>query len=222
MYLIMDDQGSRDVNRMVQSTKMSDRRIFGKMVGKNYYSTFLIALGLLSTLWYFAAHAVGKPFIFPYFEDVIGQLGHAVTDMYILRSIAITLRRVLTGVLYATIIGFPLGMLMGFSPLVMRTIAPFINAFRQIPTTSWIPLAIVWFGLGDGPTIFVIAFQAIFAIILNTVAGIGDISRDYYNAALSMGAKRVGLLTDVVLPGSMAGLITGIRIALGMAWMSVV
>jgi len=113
-------------------------------------------------------------------------------------------------------------MLMGYSPFVMRTIAPFINSFRQIPTTSWVPLAIVWFGLGDGPTIFVIMFHAIFTIILNTVAGVQSISKDFYNAARSMGAKTLDLVKDVVLPGSLSGLITGIRISLGAAWMSVV
>lgn len=218
----MKDQATRDVERMVQSNAMKDRRLMRKMVGKGYYSYSLIALLVLGIIWYVAAHAVNKPFVFPYIENVLSELLYAVTDMYVIRNMGITFGRVYKGVLYATAIGFPLGMLMGYSPKFKQTVAPFINAMRQIPTTSWVPLAIVWFGLGDGPTIFVIAFNAVFSIILNTVASIADISPDYYNAARSMGASPVGVVTDVVLPGSMSGLITGIRIALGAAWMSVV
>lgn len=218
----MANEANRDMNRMLQATKITDNRNFRNMVGKGYYFSFFIALLILATIWYFAAHKINKVFIFPYLESVISELIFAFTDLHVLRNIGITLRRVLVGVYYATFIGFPLGMLMGYSPFVMRTIAPFINSLRQIPTTTWVPLAIVWFGLGDGPTIFVIMFHAIFTIILNTVSGVQSISLDYYNAARSMGATTLDVVKDVVLPGSLSGLITGMRIALGAAWMSVV
>jgi NitT/TauT family transport system permease protein len=222
MGIVMANKANRDMNRMLESTKMADNRNFRNMVGASYYFSFIIALLILGTIWYFAAHRINKVFIFPYLEDVLYELFYAVTDLYVIRSLGITMRRVLIGVYYATIIGFPLGMLMGYSPLVMRTIAPFINSLRQIPTTSWVPLAIVWFGLGDGPTIFVIMFHAIFTVILNTVAGVKSINSDFYNAARSMGAKTKDIVKDVILPGSLSGLITGVRIALGSAWMSVV
>lgn len=218
----MANEANRDMNRMLESTKMADNRNFRNMVGTSYYFSFFIALLILAAIWYFAAHKINKVFMFPYLESVLYELYYACTDLYVIRSLGITMRRVLTGVYYATIIGFPLGMIMGYSPLVMRTIAPFINSLRQIPTTSWVPLAIVWFGLGDGPTIFVIMFHAIFTVILNTVAGVQSISSDFYNAARSMGARTLDLVKDIVLPGSLSGLITGVRIALGSAWMSVV
>mgnify|MGYP000851936571 CR=1 FL=1 len=218
----MANKADRDINRMLQATKMADRRNFRNMVGENYYYSFAIALLILATIWYFAAHLIDQPFIFPYLESVIAEVIAALYDLHVWRSFGITMRRVITGVVYGAIFGYPLGMLMGYSPLVMQTVAPFINSLRQIPTTSWVPLAIIWFGLGDGPTIFVIMFTAIFTIILNTVAGVQSIDSDFYNAARSMGANFLDLVTDVVLPGSLSGLITGVRIALGSAWMSVV
>ena len=219
----MTDRGKRDTDRMIQSTKMADRRNMRNMVATgSYYSMFLLALGVLLTIWYFAAHAVDKPFHFPYLESVLKELGYAFTDLYVWRNVAITFRRVLLGVFYATLIGFPLGILMGYSKIAMRTIAPFIGAIRQIPITSWVPLAIIWFGLGDGPSIYVIALVAVFTILLNTVAGIRDISPEYYHAVRSMGAGTLGVIKDVVFPGCVSGLITGMRIALGMAWMTVV
>ena len=113
-------------------------------------------------------------------------------------------------------------MLMGFFPKTLQTLSPFINSLRQVPIMAWVPLAIVWFGIGDGPTVFLIAFSGIFTIILNTVAGVQDISRDFYNAARSMGASTLGVLKDVVLPASMPGVLTGVRLAIGLGWMSVI
>ena len=219
----MEDKGNRDARRMVQSVRMSDRRNIRNMVGSNsYYLTFAAALVLLLVLWYFAAHMVNRPFQFPYLESVLSELTYAISDRYVWLNIGITLRRVLIGIFYAVLVGFPLGIVMGYSTLVMRTMAPFINALRQIPITSWIPLAIIWFGLGDGPSIFVIAFTTVFIIVLNTVAGVNEIAPEYYNAVRSMGASTFGVIKDVVFPGCMSGLITGIRIAMGTAWMTVV
>lgn len=208
---------------MAQSVKMTDRRNFRNLVGgSGYYLTFAAALLILLSIWYVAAHTVNRPFQFPYLESVLKELAYAMTDMNVWRNIAITFRRVYIGVFYAILIGFPLGVIMGYSKFAMRTMAPFINAFRQIPITSWIPLAIIWFGLGDGPSIFVIAFTAIFTIVLNTVAGVNEIEPEYYHAVRSMGAGTLGVIKDVVFPGCMSGLITGVRIALGAAWMTVV
>lgn len=208
---------------MAQSVKMADRRNMRNMVGgSSYYLTFLAALAVLLAVWYFAAHAVNRPFQFPYLENVFKELAYAMTDLHVWKNIAITFRRVFIGVFYAILIGYPLGVLMGYSRFAMRVTAPFINALRQIPITSWIPLAIIWFGLGDGPSIFVIAFTAVFTIVLNTVAGVNEIAPEYYHAVRSMGAGTLGVIRDVVFPGSMSGLITGVRIALGTAWMTVV
>lgn len=209
-------------DRMIQSTKMKDRRNWRKMGGKNYDFGIAISLLIICAAWYIGAHLVGNPFTFPYLEDVLYEVYYSVTDLYVLENIAITMRRVLTGSLYAFIIGFPLGMIMGYSPRCLQIMSPFINSLRQVPIMAWVPLAIVWFGIGDGPTIFLIAFSGIFTIILNTVAGVQDISKDFYNAARSMGANTLSVLKDVVIPGSLPGVLTGLRLAIGMGWMSVI
>ncbi len=189
---------------------------------KKFNPSALILLIVLCTAWYFSAHLYNKPFIFPYFETVVHELVYALSDLAVLRSIGITFRRVLLGTLYGALIGLPLGLAMGFSRKVMDTFSPFVNALRQIPTTAWVPLAIIWFGLGDGPTLFTIALHGVFVIILNTAAGVMDINKDFYNAIRSMGANSLDVVKDVILPGSLPGVITGFRLALGMGWMTVV
>ena len=216
----MSDKKMAD--RMIYATKQKDRRNWRKMGGKNYNVGFAISLILICTAWYFAAHLVNSPFTFPYFEKVIYEFYYSITDMYVLKNVGITMRRVLTGSVYAFIIGFPIGMIMGYSPKMLQIMSPFINSLRQVPIMAWVPLAIVWFGIGDGPTIFLIAFSGIFTIILNTVAGVQDISKDFYNAARSMGAGTLSIIKDIVVPGSLPGVLTGIRLAIGMGWMSVI
>lgn len=209
-------------DRMIHATKQKDRRNWRNMGGKNYDFGILISLIIICAAWFIGAHLVENPFTFPYFEDVIYELYYSVTDLYVLRNVAITMRRVLTGSLYAFVIGFPIGMLMGYSPRILQLMSPFINSLRQVPIMAWVPLSIVWFGIGDGPTIFLIAFSGIFTIILNTVAGVQDISKDFYNAARSMGANTLSIIKDIVVPGSLPGVLTGVRLAIGMGWMSVI
>lgn len=213
---------NKQVDRMIVATKNSDRRRWRGFGGKNYNLGAIIALVIICAIWYITAHTVNKPFIFPFIEDVASEIVYSLTDLYVLKNLGITMRRVITGSLYAFIIGFPLGMIMGYSPRFLQAMSPFINSLRQVPIMAWVPLSIVWFGIGDGPTVFLIAFSGIFTIILNTISGVQDISKDFYNAAKSMGANTLNIIKDIVIPGSLPGVLTGVRLAIGLGWMSVI
>lgn len=212
----------KQVSRMIVGVKRQDRRNWKKLSGEgfNYYTPAAVAL--IAVIWFFGAHMANNFFIFPTLESVVYSVFDSLRDLYVLRNIGITMRRVLTGVLYACLIGFPIGLLMGDSPKLMKAIAPFINSLRQVPIMAWVPLSIVWFGLGDGPTIFMIAFSGVFTLILNTIAGVQDISRDYYHAVRSMGANTWDVIRDVIMPGALPGVITGVRLAISAGWMSVI
>lgn len=207
---------------MAQAAKMSDRRNWKKLNGKEFNIYTPIAVGVICVVCFFAAHMSENNFLFPTLQSVLFKTVDSLRDLYVLRNIGITLRRVLTGTLYAFLVGLPLGLIMGYSPKMLKALAPFINSLRQIPIMAWVPLPIVWFGLGDGPTIFMIAFSGVFTIILNTIAGVQDISKDFYNAARSMGASTLDIVKDIVVLGALPGVITGIRLAIGMGWMSVI
>ena len=107
----------------------------------NFYTP--IALLILAGIWFIAARMVNKPFIFPTFESVVSAFFKSITDLYVLRNIGITMKRVMTGVLYAFIFGLPIGMFMGYSSIFLRTFAPFINSLRQVPIMAWVPLSII-------------------------------------------------------------------------------
>lgn len=212
----------QDINRLKAAANSSDQSRWRALSGKNRNLAALIALAIISAIWFVSAHLVNRPFLFPYFENVLSEVMLSLTDLYVLRNLGITIRRVLTGSLWAFVLGFPLGIFMGYSPRILQTFSPFINSLRQVPIMAWVPLAIVWFGIGDGPTIFLIAFSGVFTIILNTIAGVQGIDRDFYHAAKSMGAKNFAIVKDIILPASLPGVITGVRLAIGLGWMSVI
>lgn len=183
---------------------------------------WLVTVTLIFGVWQTAAYLTASDLLLPYPLKTMLALMKSVTDPEVLTNLAITMRRVLIGFSYAIIIGVPLGFLMGYSMAAMRIIDPLTSSLRQIPIMAWVPLTIVWFGLGDGPTIFLIAFSGIFPLVLNTIAGVQSISKDYYNAARSMGAGPLSIFSHVIFPGSLPDILTGMRIALSSGWMSVI
>ena len=182
----------------------------------------LITFGVLLGLWYLAAESYNSELLLPTPWTTAIAFWGGIQDLELLRNLLLTLQRVLTGFAIAMLIGMPLGFLMGYSKMVMELIDPIVGTVRQVPIMAWIPLTIVWFGLGDGPTIFLIAMCGVFPILLNTVAGVQGISRDYYNAARSMGAGRWSIFVHVIVPGSLPDILTGMRLSLGSGWMSVI
>ena len=191
-----------------------------KTIVDTIYKLFVFAVIIIA--WHIGATKIGSSLLLPMPLDVAHGFIQCITDPEIVKNVMITMSRVLKGFTYAMAIGLPLGIIMGFSRTVERAISPVVDSARQIPIMSWVPLTIVWFGIGDGPTVFLIGFSSIFPIILNTIQGIRSISKDYYNAARSMGASPLTIFTNVMLPAALPDILTGARIGIGVGWMSVI
>ena len=176
----------------------------------------------LVIVWQIAAWRIDSVLLLPTPWSTAQALFKAAQNVGVLKDLLVTMQRVIYGFGVAVIIGIPLGFMMGYSKKTMQIIDPLMNTLRTIPIMAWVPLTILWFGLGNGPTIFLIAFNGVFAIILNTIAGVHDISQDYYQAARSMGAGPVSIFRHVVMPGSIPSILTGMRLAIGTGWMSVI
>lgn len=183
---------------------------------------WLITVAIIFVVWQSAAYYTDSALLLPYPAATMKAFFKSITDPELLTNLAITMRRVLTGFAYALLIGMPVGFLMGYSTVAMRILDPLTSSLRQVPIMAWVPLTIVWFGLGDGPTIFLIAFAGAFPVILNTIAGVQSISKDYYNAARSMGSGPWSIFAHIIVPGSLPDILTGMRIALSSGWMSVI
>lgn len=181
-----------------------------------------VTFAALLLVWHLLARHYDNQLVLPTPWQTFKALFFAVQDRQTLGNLALTLRRVMLGLGIALTVGLVLGFAMGYSKIIHNLVDPVIGPLRQIPIMAWVPLTIVWFGLGDGPTLFLIAMVAAFPVLLNTVAGVRGVPPNYYHAARSMGAGRLSTFTRVTLPAALPDMITGLRIGLSAGWMSVI
>ena len=130
--------------------------------------------------------------------------------------------RVFTGFAWGVALGIFLGLLIGLSRLMERVLDPTIQVMRNIPVTAWVPLSLVFFGIGNAPAIFLIGLGAFFPAAINTTHGVRQINITLYKAARMMGANENELLRRVILPAAMPSILTGVRLSMGIAWVLVV
>lgn len=133
-----------------------------------------------------------------------------------------SLLRVGYGFSIATMLGVPLGILMGWSKNFYLLATPFVEVVRPIPPLAWIPIAIVWFGIGVKSASFIIFLGAFFPVLLNTIAGVLSVDHLLIEASRTLGAKKKDIFLKVLFPGAMPNIFTGMRIGLGIGWMTLV
>jgi NitT/TauT family transport system permease protein/taurine transport system permease protein len=129
-----------------------------------------------------------------------------------------SLGRVAVGTLLAVVVSIPLGVAMGLNPIVSDFLSPLFRFFSVLAGIAWIPIATLWFGYGFGAITFVIFNAVFFVVTYNTLLGVASIPMPLRNAAASLGANGWTLLTQVILPGALPNIVTGIRTGLGFAW----
>lgn len=137
-------------------------------------------------------------------------------------AIGESFRRILIAYLIACLIGIPLGVLVGWIASVRRATDSFLQLIRPIPVTAWVPISMLWFGIGDIAAIYLIVLATFFPIYLNTMQGVQYVDRVIVRAGRMMGARGWRLLVYVVLPAALPSIFAGLRISVGFAWMAVV
>ena len=138
------------------------------------------------------------------------------------QDILASLKRVGIALGAASLVGFPLGALLGGSRYFAWSFEPVIGFFRPIPPLAWIPLSILWFGISDSQNIFIIFLAAVFPIILNTAEGVRDVDKQLIRAARTLGANRFTIAFTVILPAALPAMFVGFRVGTGIAWMALV
>jgi len=137
-------------------------------------------------------------------------------------DIGASLMRVGVGFLLAVSIAVPLGLWMGWVKGAFSTLNPIFQILRPISPIAWIPIAILWFGVGDASPIFLIFMSSVFPMVVQTTAGVHTIERRYLRAAENFGVSRYTLFSRVIIPAVLPQIIVGMRIGLGVAWLVVV
>ena len=135
---------------------------------------------------------------------------------------ATSLYRVAFGFAIGAGLALPLGLAMGASPRIHAWTNPLLQVLRPIPPIAYIPLAILWFGLGDPPAVFLIALGAFFPVLMNTIAGVRHVDGIYLRAARNLGARQGTLFVRVILPAAVPYILSGVRIGIGTAFIVVI
>ena len=203
-----------------QNAELTERPAAGARYG--VFSRLMVRLclpALFVLLWSAASLATpGIASVLPPPHHVLASLWHEAIAGRLFLHIAVSLLRALGGFALAGSVGVALGLLMSQSRVIRYLLSGPVELLRPISSIAWIPLAILWFGLGYQSVIFVIAISCIFIVLINTLAAALQIDPDLIKAALTLGAGRWTLFRKVIVPNALPGILLGLRISLSGAW----
>lgn len=180
-----------------------------------------LVIALLIAVWWLVVARSESP-IFPTPWQVVTGAWELVEDGTIWDHIGASLFRVGVGFGLAFLVAIPLGLWMGWVSGAYYTLNPLFQMLRPISPIAWIPVAILWFGIGNLSPIFLIFISSVFPMIVQTTAGVRTIDRRYLRAAANFGVSRWVLFRRVVIPAVLPEIIVGMRIGIGVAWLVVV
>ncbi|MEP6667559.1 MAG: ABC transporter permease [Chthoniobacter sp.] len=160
--------------------------------------------------------------VFPRPLEVAKGIRELIQKGLLVRYIVASLFRVTWGFGLAVLVGVPFGLFLGWFSRAYQAFNPMIQIFRPISPIAWIPVAILWFGITDIAPIFLIFLASVFPITVSATAAVMNMQQVYLRAAQNFGLRGLPLFRRVILPAALPQIITGIRIALGVAWLVVV
>ncbi len=163
-----------------------------------------------------------RPTILPPPTDIWQVVVEMTVSGELLKHLLISLERVVKGFSVGAVLGLISGILIGLSPRIERAVALVTGLLRPIPIIAWVPVLILWMGIDEASKITVIAIGSFWPVLLNVIQGIRSTDRKYLEVATILEKSRWMLLTKVILPSALPSIFTGIRIGIGIAWMSVV
>jgi taurine transport system permease protein len=182
-----------------------------------------VSFGALFAVWY-ALTVSGwvKPFALASPAAVVSVLIDGIRDRTLLGHLGVSLARLAGSMVVAGCAGIVIGVLAGISRRVAIFVEPLAGFFNALSGIVWLPLAITWFGLTWKTVVFVIGNAIFFIVFFNTLVGVRSVPRLYEQAILTLGASRWQMLRDVLLPGALPGIVTGIRLGLGFGWRALI
>ena len=184
---------------------------------------------LLVVVWDRAVAISGTPLVPSPWQVAIMMYDFAFGGIYndafsgtILLHLWKSVERVYGGFLLAALLGIPLGLLIGRIELLRQLLDPTISLLRPIPVTAWLPLSMIFFGLGPNAAIFLVFLGAFYPILLNTIFGVRSVDVRLFEAASMLGCSGSPMFRQVILPASLPSIFNGLRVAHGFAWILIV
>lgn len=174
-------------------------------------------------LWFYSTNYTDTPeSILPRISTVGKKIAEMVQTGQLQEDLGISLGRVLKGYLIAAVLGILLGSLIGMSETVKHIFLPTVTVIRQIPIIAWVPLIILWCGIGEASKVVVIVLAAFFPIMVNTMSGITETPKGYIEVAKLYKLSKIKTFVKVYLPHALPSVLVGLKLGLGISWMAVV
>ena len=182
-----------------------------------------ITLFLIVLAWNYIANNSGwSSQVFPSPFQVYHSFTELLFDGTLLKHSVASLYRVTVGFLLGAIFAIPLGIILGRHELISNFLAPLIQFLRPISPLAWIPLAMLWFGIGDKPAIFLIFLSSFFPIVVATSIAVKSINPIYFQVSANFNLTRMEVVNKIIIPAVTPDVITALRITVAVAWLVVV
>ena len=180
----------------------------------------LLPIAIFLAVWEIVArlNLVPGQFSFPPFSTVVQEFYYLTVNGVLGDNFLSSLIRVLIGFTAGSIAGIMVGMIMGWKDIAHKALNPIISIIYPIPALGWLPLLMLWIGINEMLPITIIFICSFFPVCYNTVTGVRNVDKDYIQAARTLGASDIRILTTVVMPLALPNIFTGLRLEAGMAW----
>jgi NitT/TauT family transport system permease protein len=215
-------------NTLAAASTAARLRPARRRVGFSQFARVLLGLGglvVLTFLWWVGTDVLAAPGSFvrnfsP--TSAFISLGELLVSSDLPIHVYVSLKRILIALTFALLVGFPTGLAIGSLGWLEAATTPAFQFLRMISPLSWMPIAVTVFGIGDRPIYFLLAFAAVWPILLSTAAGVSQLDARWLQLARSLAATRWETLWHVVVPGVLGQVLTGVRLAIGILWIVLV
>ncbi|HJA18375.1 MAG TPA: ABC transporter permease [Candidatus Mediterraneibacter ornithocaccae] len=199
-----------------------------KLMRNQKFSTvffFILSIGIVLAAWHLAVTLTDLGTLFPapipVFELFLSSLTHPIGQYTLIQHTVFSLYRVFVGFGLGSVVGIVLGIAMGRIRVIDAIVKPIFNLIRPIPGVAWIPMAILWFGIGETTKYFIIFMGGFANVLLNVYAGAKTVDTQLMGAARMLGASERQVFIHIVLPASVPYIFAGLQVSLSTSWMAV-
>lgn len=182
----------------------------------------LLPIIILFAWWFVTSNQITPTVILPTINTVVKSFFKQASSGQLLIDLSASLIRVMQGFVIASFLGVLLGVVMGISPAINKFFSLTFSAIRQVPMLAWIPLIILWFGIGESSKIIVITIGAFFPVLVNTINGINQIPPGYIEVGKMFKLSKWDMFRKIYLPSATPSIFVGLKLAMGFSWMIVV
>ena len=182
-----------------------------------------MVLAAVTGAWGLASTTLPLPdYYLPPPTAVLAALGDLVAKGILPTYVAESLRRIVVAALLGLLVGVPVGLVLGMSRRVADFFYPLLNFFQSVSGIAWLPLMLVWFGFGERTILIAVNYTVLFPLIFNVVLGVRSVPRLYVDALRTLGAPRWRIVWDVLIPGALPSMATGVRLGLAYGWRALI